>query len=101
MDARVRRATPKCRQASRLAANPRVGTREESDQRFGETLSGLVGTIVIGVGGARVITAEVDKRLLRAAATEAATSSAAPEAATAIATATPAAALQRAAAIPS
>jgi hypothetical protein len=72
-------------------------TRAEEDDQFGETLSGLVAAIVVGAGGARVITAEVDKRLLRAAATHAANGNASPEAATTIATASPADALRRAA----
>lgn len=71
-------------------------TREETDEQFGETLSGLVAAIVIGAGGARVITPEVDKKLLRAAATQAAQGDASPEAAAEISAATPAGALQRA-----
>jgi len=45
-------------------------TREDEDEDYGETLAGLIGALVIGAGGARVITSEVDKKLLRAAATE-------------------------------
>lgn len=72
-------------------------TREETDDRFGETLSGLVAAIVVGVGGARVITAEVDKKLLRAAASEAAGGQASGDAAADIASTTPVEALRIAA----
>jgi hypothetical protein len=36
------------------------------------SLSALAGAVLTGVGGARIITSEVDKRLLKAAAAEAA-----------------------------
>jgi hypothetical protein len=50
-----------------------AGATRDEDTEYGETLSGLIAALVVGVGGARVITSEVDKRLLRATATEAAT----------------------------
>jgi hypothetical protein len=68
-------------------------TQDEEDDKYGETLAGLIGVLVIGAGGARVITAEVDKRLLQATAAEAATKEADQGAAVDIATATPAKAL--------
>jgi hypothetical protein len=68
-------------------------TREEEDNKFGETLSGLIGALVIGVGGARVITSEVDKRLLQATAVEAAGKAPSPTEAARIGNATPASAL--------
>jgi hypothetical protein len=39
---------------------------------IGISLSSLAGAILVGVGGAKWLTNEVDKKLLRAAATEAA-----------------------------
>jgi hypothetical protein len=72
----------------------------DEDDDYGETLAGLIGAVVIGAGGARVITSEVDKKLLRATAVEATGKSADSEAATAVGMATPAAALKLANAMP-
>ena len=44
------------------------------------TLSALVGAIVVGIGGARWITNEIDKKVLKVAASKAAAAPAAPEA---------------------
>ncbi len=68
--------------AAALEANP-------SADRIGLALSSLVGATLIGVGGARWLTNEVDKSLLRAAASKAASAQATPAAAQLIALATP------------
>jgi hypothetical protein len=59
----------------------------------GVSLAALVGAILIGVSGARWLTNEVDKTLLRAAAAEAANAKASPNAAQQIMMAPPAQAL--------
>ena len=64
------------------------------------TLSSLVGAVLIGVGGARWLTNEVDKTVLRAAATNAAGKTANPAVAQQIALAPPSEALRLAAAMP-
>lgn len=66
---------------------------------FGITLASVVTAALVGFAGARWLTNEVDKKLLRAAAGEAAGASADPAGAAALATATPASALQQAAAM--
>jgi hypothetical protein len=58
------------------------------------TPSELAGAVLVGVAGARWLTNEVDKRLLRAAASEAAASEPNPEVAKQLMTATPAKALK-------
>ena len=58
------------------------------------TLSALVGAVLVGVAGARWLTNEVDKNLLKAAASEAAASPADPDKSKQIAMATPAEALR-------
>ena len=63
---------------------------------LGLSLSSLVGAVLVGVGGARWLTNEVDKKLLRAAGTALASSPANPELAAKIGSATPAAVLQMA-----
>lgn len=45
---------------------------ETTPQKFGLTLSAFVGAVLVGVGGAKWLSDEVDKRLLKAAASEAA-----------------------------
>jgi hypothetical protein len=60
----------------------------------GLTLSALLGAVLVGVAGARWLTNEVDKNLLKAAASEAAESQASPEKARQIAMASPAEALR-------
>ena len=62
----------------------------------GLTLSALVGALLVGVAGARWLTAEVDKKLLRAAGTALASSPANPELAARIGSASPAAMLRMA-----
>jgi hypothetical protein len=58
------------------------------------TLSTVVGAILVGIGGARVLSSEVDKRLLKAAASTAAVGKSDPHAARNIAIASPAQALE-------
>jgi hypothetical protein len=67
------------------------------DSEVGLTLSGLVGAFLVGVGGARWLSNEVDKTLLRAAGSLAASSDKNPAAAKAILLASPADALEAAA----
>lgn len=74
-----------------------AGATWDEGNRFGETLSGLITALVIGAGGARVITSEVDKKLLRAAAGEAATKNLSADTAMDIANSSPAEALAKAA----
>ena len=58
------------------------------------TLSALMGAVLVGIAGAKWLTNEVDKTLLKAAAVQAATSQISSQKAQAIANATPAAALE-------
>lgn len=58
------------------------------------TLSSLVGAVLVGIGGGRSLTDQVDKSLLKATAVQAAQSSANPSASAAIAAASPARALE-------
>ena len=60
----------------------------------GLTLAALVGAVLVGIGGARWLTNEVDKKLLRAAATQAATKAASEPLAAGLAQAWPAEALR-------
>lgn len=53
------------------------------------SIASLFGALLIGVGGARWLTNEVDKKLLRAAASEAADKSPSPDASRALSMATP------------
>jgi hypothetical protein len=62
-------------------------------ETVGLTLAALVGAIMIGIGGARWLTSEVDKNLLRATAAQAASSKPSAAASQQIAIATPAQAL--------
>jgi len=59
----------------------------------GLTLSALVGAALVGIGGARWVTNEIDKKLLMVAASKAAAAQPAPEAAQQIVAASPAQAL--------
>jgi hypothetical protein len=61
---------------------------------LGLTLSALVGAVLVGVGGARWLTNEVDKKLLRAAGAALAAAPANPELAAKIRSASPAAVLR-------
>lgn len=60
----------------------------------GLTLSSLVGAVLIGVGGARWLTNEADKNLLRTAASRAASAESSPDAAARIENASPAKAVE-------
>lgn len=55
-----------------FAATFIIGSGAEPMSGIGISLSSLAGAILVGVGGAKWLTNEVDKKLLRAAATEAA-----------------------------
>ena len=77
-----------------LAAYYIAGTAEAlkahaAPDQIGLTLSSLVGAVLIGVGGARWLTNEVDKTLLKAAASKAASAQSTPSAAQQIALASP------------
>lgn len=77
--------------AGKIIAGSGAGSGPAGEQ--GITLSALVGAMLVGVGGARWLTNEVDKKLLRAAASVAAGSDPAKKAASEIALASPANAL--------
>lgn len=66
----------------------------------GFTLSALVGAILVGISGARWLSNEVDKRLLRAAGVAAARQPSRADLASEFTTATPAAAFRAASALP-
>ena len=66
---------------------------ETTPQKFDLTLSAFVGAVLVGVGGAKWLSDEVDKRLLKAAASEAAKKESSSEASTQILAASPAEAL--------
>ena len=71
------------------------GTPQPADTpQFGLTLSALVGAVLVGIAGAKWLTNEVDKSLLKAAASSAAAGQANPDKAQAIAMASPAEALR-------
>jgi hypothetical protein len=67
---------------------------EEPFNGYGITLSAIVGAVLIGVAGARWLTNEVDKTLLRAAASEAATAQPSEKLSRKIHSASPASALK-------
>ncbi len=67
-----------------------VSQVQSSVDQIGLTLADLGGALLTGVGGARILTAEVDKRLLKEAATRAARSTRDINAAAQIRTAAPA-----------
>lgn len=69
-------------------------------QTYGLTLAALASAVVVGVGGARWLTNEVDKKLLRSAASVAAGKAADAPRAAQIAASSPAGALMHAAAMP-
>jgi hypothetical protein len=73
-----------------LASFVIAGTSEAIAQNpatSGVTLAAVTGAIIVGVGGARILSSEVDKKLLSATATEAAASQAATSSAQQIASA--------------
>lgn len=77
------------------ANNALVGKqRTSTPQDLVLTLSSVVGAFLVGVGGSRYLTDQVDKNLLTATAAKAAAAGADPQASGAIATATPAGALR-------
>jgi hypothetical protein len=65
------------------------GTKSDPLQAIGLTLSALVGAVLVGVSGARWLTNEVDKNLLKQAASSAAATKASETKAAKIAIATP------------
>ena len=67
-----------------------LGTRPAEDATVSLTVTALIGALLAGVAGARIITSEVDKRFLRSAATGAAARQPDTELANMMATATPA-----------
>jgi hypothetical protein len=71
-----------------------IGTAEEVSTKFYLSLGNIVGAFLVGIGGARIVSNEVDKKLLSAAAVEAAGAPADSVAATTIASATPMGALK-------
>ncbi|MHA7957824.1 hypothetical protein ACX9I7_08695 [Streptomyces sp. L500] len=75
-----------------------LGSRPLGEPPVSLTVTALVGAALTGVGGARVVTAEVDKRYLRSAGANAAITPADPQLATALRTASPSDAAQTAAA---
>lgn len=79
--------------AEALAQNAAAST-------LGLTLASLVGAVLVGVGGARWLSNEVDKKLLKAAAVDAATKQSSPEASQKMALSTPAQTLNIARSMP-
>jgi hypothetical protein len=79
-----------------LSAYLIVGTlmQDEVSKNIGLSLAALVGAVLVGLSGARWLTNEVDKNLLKAAASRAAGSVPSPNAAQQIAYSSPARALQ-------
>lgn len=74
-----------------MGATPVLGGTSDASGTAGTlTLAGLVGAVLVGVGGARWLTGEVDKKLLRTAASQAASGQASPSAAAKIMLASPA-----------
>lgn len=76
-------------------------TSDNQTQLYGITLSAFVGAILVGVGGAKWLSDEVDKRLLKAAASEAAKKEGSPQAANQILASSPTEALSVAKKMPS
>jgi|SRR5262245_31576799 len=77
-----------------FAATIIIGSSAEPPSGIGISLSSLAGAILVGVGGAKWLTNEVDKKLLRAAATEAAAGQPALSASRRLAVASPSEALR-------
>lgn len=72
--------------SGRYAAVDVVG----SDAGFTETMSGVAGAVLVGVGGARFLSARVDEKLLRLSGAKAANAAPNPEFATTVAVGSPA-----------
>lgn len=73
-----------------------LGSHSPGEHPVSMTVTALVGAALAGAGGARVVSAEVDKRYLRSAGASAAITSADPQLATALRTASPSDAAQAA-----
>lgn len=79
----------------RYADSPFVGRIASAEAiEYYETLAAVAGAFLVGIGGARILTAEIDKKLLKIAGAQAATSSPSSDVATAIAVGPPAEALR-------
>lgn len=76
-----------------IAGTPEALKANVSPEKVGLSLASLVGAVMIGVAGARWLTSEVDKNLLKAAASQAAGSQPSVDASQQIAMASPAQAL--------
>jgi hypothetical protein len=77
-----------------VAGTPEALNANSSPENVGLTLASLVGGLLVGVGGARWLSNEVDKNLLRAAAAQAAGKGASLSASQQISLASPAKALE-------
>lgn len=86
----------------RWAGSPAVGTPAGSTSQpsWYETLSALTGAFLVGVAGARVLTAEIDKKFLQLAAAQATAAASAPDQVATMATAAPAEVARAAADLP-
>ncbi len=69
------------------------------DAGFTETMSSVAGAVLVGVGGARFLSARVDEKLLRLSGAKAANAAPNPEFATAVAVGSPAEVWRRSAAL--
>lgn len=78
----------------------RMGAPPAAAEVASLSLSALVGAALVGIGGARWLSNEVDKRLLKAAAGEAAQAKQSPDATRAMMAASPAQALEIAKSMP-
>ena len=76
-----------------IAGTKQAMETNPSPEKVGLSLASLVGAVLVGVGGARWLSSEVDKNLLRATAAEAASKQPSPDASRKIAMASPAHAL--------
>ena len=76
-----------------VAGTPEALKANVSPDKVGLTLASLVGAVLVGIGGARWLSSEVDKNLLRATAAEAANKGSSNDASKQISMATPAQAL--------
>lgn len=76
-----------------IAGTTEALSTNSSPDKIGLSLSSLVGAVLVGIGGARWLTNEVDKNLLRAAASQAASAQPTQKASQQIAMASPAEAL--------
>jgi hypothetical protein len=83
-----------------IAGTEQALAANSSPEKVGLSLAALVGALLVGVGGARWLSSEVDKNLLRAAAAQAANKQSSTPASQQIALATPAQALRVARAMP-